>query len=117
VRGYDEYEIVADGGIWASLQYEYDLVRHRRVGGDETLIHEDLRKVPPLIFVDFGRTKIKDPVAGEEERQTLVSAGVGTIFEIGNNFSAAVYYGHPLKETAGTGRGKGRINASAMIKW
>jgi len=28
VRGYDEYEIVADGGILASIQYEYDLVRH-----------------------------------------------------------------------------------------
>jgi len=117
VRGYDEYEIVADGGILASLQYEYDLVRHRRAGGDETLIHEDLRKLAPLLFVDFGRTKIKDPVAGEEERQTLVSAGVGTIFEIGNNFSGAVYYGHPLKETVGTRKGKGRINASAMIRW
>jgi len=117
VRGYDEYEIVADGGILASLQYEYDLVRHRRIGGDETLIHEDLRKLAPLIFVDFGRTKIKNPVAGEEEGQTLISAGVGTIFEIGNNFSGAIYYGHPLKDTAGTRKGKGRVNASAMIRW
>jgi hemolysin activation/secretion protein len=117
IRGYDEYEIVADGGILASLQYEYDLVRHRRTGGDETLIHEDLRKLAPLIFVDFGRTKIEDPVAGEEERQTLISAGVGTIFEVGNNFSGAIYYGHPLKDTAGTNKGKGRINASAMIRW
>jgi hemolysin activation/secretion protein len=117
VRGYDEYEVVADGGMLLSLQYEYDLVRHRRAGGAETLVHEDLRKLAPLAFVDVGRTNIKDPVAGEEERQTLSSIGVGTMFEIGSNFSGAVYYGHPLKETAGTRVGKGRINASAMIRW
>ena len=117
VRGYDEYEIVADGGILASLQYEYDLVRHRRAGGDETLIHEELRKLAPLAFVDFGRTKIKDPVPGEDENETLLSIGVGTIFEIGNNFSGAVYYGHPLEDTTTTRKGKGRVNASAMIRW
>jgi len=117
VRGYDEYETVADGGILASLQYEYDLVRHRRAGGDETLIHEGLRKLAPLAFVDFGRTNMKDAVAGETENETLLSIGVGTIFDIGNNFSGAVYYGHPLEETAGTRKGKGRINASAMIRW
>lgn len=117
VRGYDEYEIVADGGILASLQYEYDLVRHRRAGGDETLIREELRKLAPLVFVDFGRSSIKDPVATEEKHQTLLSVGVGTIFEIGENFSGAIYYGHPLKDSAGTRKGKGRINASAMIRW
>ena len=118
VRGYDEYEIVADGGILASLQYEYDLVRHRRAGGDDTLIHEDLRKLAPLAFVDFGRTNIKDRVPGDPPKhESLLSVGVGTIFEIGNNFSGAIYYGHPLEDTAGTRKGKGRVNASAMIRW
>ena len=117
VRGYDEYEIVADGGVLASIQYEYDLVRHRRADGGKALIHEELRKLAPLAFVDFGRTRIKDPVPGEEKSETLLSVGVGTIFEIGNNFSAAVYYGHPLKKTDGTREGKGRVNASAMIRW
>ena len=117
IRGYDEYEIVADGGMLASLQYEYDLVRHRRADGAGALIREDLRKLAPLAFVDFGRTKMKDPVPGEEKSETLLSIGVGTIFEIGNNFSGAIYYGLPLKDTAGTRSGKGRINASAMIRW
>ncbi len=117
VRGYDEYEIVADGGVLASLQYEFDLVRHRQAEGDEALINEDLRKLAPLVFVDFGRTRVKDPVPGEEKSETLLSVGLGTIFEVGNNFSGAIYYGHPLKETPGTRRGKGRINASAMIRW
>ena len=29
VRGYDEYEIVADGGILASIQYEHNLVKEQ----------------------------------------------------------------------------------------
>jgi hemolysin activation/secretion protein len=117
VRGYDEYELVADGGALASLQYEYDLVRQRQAEGGGPLINEDLRKLAPLVFVDFGRTRVKDPVPGEEKSTTLFSVGLGTIFEVGNNFSGAIYYGHPLKETTGTRRGKGRINASAMIRW
>ena len=117
VRGYDEYEVVADGGILASLQYEYDLVRHRHAGGGDTLIHEELKRFAPLAFVDFGRSKIEDPVPGEDENVTLLSIGFGTIFEIGNNFSGAIYYGHPLKDTDGTRKGKGRVNASAMIRW
>lgn len=117
VRGYDEYEIVADGGILASLQYEFDLVRNSQAGEQRTTTNNDLRKLAPLAFFDFGRSQIEDPVAGEEENQTIYSLGLGTIFEIGNNFSAALYYGHPLKETDDTRKGKGRLNASVMLRW
>jgi hemolysin activation/secretion protein len=117
VRGYDEYEIVADGGVLASAQYEYDLVRHGQTAEQKKATNNDLRKLAPLAFFDFGRSQIEDPVAGETENQTLYSAGLGLIFEIGNNFSAALYYGHPLKETDDTRKGKGRLNASAMLRW
>ncbi|UCD00286.1 MAG: ShlB/FhaC/HecB family hemolysin secretion/activation protein [Phycisphaerales bacterium] len=117
VRGYDEYEIVADGGILASAQYEFDLVRNSEAVEQQTATNNDLRKLAPLAFFDFGRSQIEDPVAGERENQTLYSVGVGTIFEIGNNFSGAVYYGHPLKATRDTRVGKGRLNASVMLRW
>jgi hemolysin activation/secretion protein len=118
VRGYDEYEIVADGGILASAQYEYDLVRHSQaVEGQEIGTDVDLRKLAPLVFFDFGRSEIEDPVAGERKNTTLYSVGAGVIFEIGDNFSAALYYGHPLKGTDDTREGKGRLSASAMIRW
>lgn len=117
VRGYDEYEIVADGGALASVQYEYDLVRHSRTVEQKTATNNDLRKLAPLAFFDFGRSQVEDPVPGERENQTLYSAGAGLIFEIGNNFSGALYYGHPLKETDDTREGKGRLNASAMLRW
>ncbi len=118
VRGYDEYEIVADGGILASLQYEYDLVRHSHSGGGDPIIHEELRRLAPLAFVDFGRTTIKDRVDGDPpDGETLLSIGCGTIVEIGSHFSGAVYYGYPLEETAGTPKGNGRVSASVMLRW
>jgi hemolysin activation/secretion protein len=117
VRGYDEYEIVADGGMLASIQYEYDLVRHNQAIDAEPIADEELKKLAPLAFFDYGRTNVESPVAGEEGNQTIYSIGVGVAFEIGNNFSGALYYGHPMKETVGTDKGNGRISASVMLRW
>ena len=117
IRGYDEYEIVADGGILASIQYEYDLVRHSQAIESETVANEELKKLAPLAFFDYGRTNVESPVPGEKGNQTIYSVGVGVAFEIGNNFSGALYYGHPLKDTVDTNSGNGRLSASAMLRW
>lgn len=117
VRGYDEYEIVADGGVLASIQYEFDLVRHSEAVEPEAVVNEELRKLAPLAFFDFGRTSIEDAVATEDKHETLYSVGVGMALEIGRNFSGALYYGYPLKATDDTRRGKGRLNASVMLRW
>jgi len=124
VRGYDEYEIVADGGILASAQYEFDLIKYdqSKVAGEAepTEAQADkyqLKKLAPLAFVDLGRTTMQHPVAGEERHQTLLSVGLGTIFEIGDNFSGGVYYGYPLKETVDTREGKGRLNIGFLLRW
>ena len=117
VRGYDEYEIVADGGMLASIQYEYDLVRHNQAIDAEPIADEELKKLAPLAFLDYGRTTIESPVPGEDDSQTLYSIGVGVAFEIGNNFSGALYYGHPMKDTVDTDKGNGRVSASVMLRW
>ncbi|HCO92909.1 MAG TPA: hypothetical protein DIU00_02985, partial [Phycisphaerales bacterium] len=117
VRGYDEYEIIADGGVLGSIQYEYDLVRNSQAIESETIISEELKKLAPLAFFDFGRTKVQDQVEGEQGNQTIYSIGIGAVFEIGNNFSGALYYGHPLKDTLDTNKGNGRLNASVMLRW
>jgi len=126
VRGYDEYEVVADGGILASVQYEFDWLRYNEaVERDETgadpnqATNNDfmLSKLSPLVFMDYGRSDMKDPVAGEKDNQTLWSVGVGTIMEFGDNLSAACYYGYPLRATDDTRRGKGRLSASFMLRW
>jgi hemolysin activation/secretion protein len=133
VRGYDEYEVVADGGILASIQYEFDWLRYneaieRNEAQDDPnqaeASTEDsmLTKLSPLIFMDFGRSNIKDPVKtpaiyAEDENVTLWSVGVGAIFEIGKNFNGTCYYGYPLRATDDTRRGKGRLNVSFMMRW
>jgi len=131
VRGYDEYEFVADGGILASVQYEFDLIKHeqsKEVGGEIELSETEpneveageeprLRKLAPLVFVDYGRAKIKDRVAGEKSAEEFASVGVGTIVEIGENFSGAVYYGYPLMATDDTSEGKGRLNVSLILRF
>ena len=124
VRGYDEYEIVADGGILASAQYEFDLVKYNQAWQiDEPEPDEveskrlQLKKLAPLAFIDFGRARIKDPVGSEKGHETLLSIGIGTILELGDNFSAGVYYGYPLKATDDTKRGKGRLSVNLMLRW
>lgn len=121
VRGYKESRIVADGGILASAQYEYDLVRHdQAIGTSKIGLLEDkpwLNKLAPLAFFDYGRAKVKSRVVGEQGSQELYSVGVGTLVEIGDNFSGALYYGYPLESTTTTDEGEGRINISVMMRW
>jgi hemolysin activation/secretion protein len=117
VRGYDEYEIVADGGILASLQYEYDLVRDNQAVKAVKIGDQELKRLAPLAFFDYGQAKIKSPVLGEKSSQTLYSAGVGLALEVGKNFSGAMYYGVALKSTEETDSGNGRFNASVMLRW
>lgn len=126
VRGYDEYEVVADGGLLASIQYEFDWLRYNEaIERDEMEDDPDrpaneyftLSKLTPLLFTDYGRSDMKDPVAGEKDSVTLWSVGVGTILEFGDNLSAACYYGYPLRKTDGTRRGKGRISVGFMLRW
>ena len=99
VRGYKESRIVADGGILASAQFEYDLVKHDAAQGQPTptLGEYELKKLAPLVFFDYGRAKIKDPVPGEKGSEELYSIGVGMLVELGENFSGAVYYVYPLE--------------------
>jgi hemolysin activation/secretion protein len=120
VRGYKEDEIVADGGILASGQYEFDLVAAEN---RETKLSESpeekpwLRKLAPLVFIDYGRASIKDAVPGEQKVQELCSVGAGTIIEIGNGLSGGIYYGWALISTDETDRGDGRLSLTFMYRF
>jgi hemolysin activation/secretion protein len=121
VRGYKESSIVADGGVLASFQYEYDLVKHSRAKlaakGEPQEKTNKLRKLAPLVFFDYGRADIRYAVDGEKSRQELYSVGTGILLEWGKHLSGGIYYGHPLKETSTTNVSNGRINIFAMLQW
>lgn len=128
VRGYEEEELVVDGGILASVQYEFDLVRHDQVKENpeeqeqseqeqETEGQLEFKKFAPVVFIDYGRAKIKDSSVTEKTYEELMSVGVGLIAELGDNLSGVVYYGYPLRATSDTREGKGRVNAGFMARW
>jgi hemolysin activation/secretion protein len=127
VRGYKEYETIADGGFLGSLQYEFDLVRYEKTNGASKQQTEqadkakskkfELKKLAPLAFLDFGRTNITDPAGSERAHQTFVSMGPGVTAEIGDNFSAGLYWGIALRTTERTDAGSSRINVTLMARW
>ena len=119
VRGYEEDEIVADGGILLSGQYEFDLTKIGESKRDQSSEQEEaakplLKKLAPVAFIDSARAKIKHPVAGERAVRELCSVGTGLIIETEGNFSAAIYYGWALRGTEETDRGDGRFCMSFM---
>ncbi|UCC23383.1 MAG: ShlB/FhaC/HecB family hemolysin secretion/activation protein [Planctomycetota bacterium] len=124
VRGYDEYEFVADGGVLARFQYEFDLVKYEEsmMTAEEKQMQEEspepfLRKLAPLVFFDYGRPKVRHPVPPEKGHEELMSVGAGTIVELGDHFTGLVYYGYPLGPTDETRTGKGRVNVGLMWRW
>jgi hemolysin activation/secretion protein len=126
VRGYKEYEVIADEGILASAQYEFDIIRNEKLKASvrEEVDKEEskakgLKKFAPLVFTDYGWSRINDASSaiGEKTHETLWSAGIGALAEYGNNLSAAVYYGIALRDTEDTDAGDGRVNVSFMLRW
>ncbi len=126
VRGYEEYDVLADGGVLASLQYEFDLVKYEQSQGAEEAEEEKelrqqnawtIKKLAPLVFVDYGRATVEDASATERKHETLMSVGPGLLVEVGNNFSGNIYYGFALRETDNTDEGDGRLNVGLMMRW
>ena len=125
VRGYDEYEYIADGGILTSVQYEFDLVKYDQAQQKQMEAEEMpeatekpfLRKLAPLVFFDYGRSKNVEPTGNELRHEEFMSVGGGAILELGDNFRGAVYYGYPLSPTEGTRTGDGRVNAYLLYQF
>jgi hemolysin activation/secretion protein len=125
VRGYEEDEVVADGGVLISAQYEFDLVKHAQAARPKPSDTEEegnkkrpwLKKLAPLAFIDYARAKTKSPVADERSVRELCSVGIGTILELEDDFSGALYCGWPLRGTEETDRGDFRLNVSLIKRF
>jgi hemolysin activation/secretion protein len=127
VRGYEEYETIADGGFLGSIQYEFDLVRYEKTNGASKQETEktnkassklfELKKLAPLAFLDFGRTDITNAEGDERNHETFVSMGPGVNAEMGDYFSAGLFWGIALRDTEHTNAGDSRINVTFMARW
>lgn len=127
VRGYEEDEIVADGGIIASAQYKFDLTKYlngpeqdnagQPNGGSGKASGDSPANISLLAFVDHGRARIKDPVPGEKRAVDLWGAGLGATVEMGEHTYGGFYYSWPLRGTSDTDRGDGRWNFNFRYLW
>jgi hemolysin activation/secretion protein len=90
VRGYRQDALLTDNGIFASAEARLPIVRVPRVKG--TL------QIAP--FIDFGigwNTNRESP-----DNNTLVGAGFGLIWQMGEFFTARIDWGIPLVNTDST---------------
>jgi hemolysin activation/secretion protein len=120
VRGYDEDEVVADGGLVASVQYEYDLIAaeaEKAATSGEKTGKQFVRRLAPVVFADMGRAVTKDPVPGERGVVELASIGTGFVTTLGDNFEGSLYYGWALRSTEETDAGDGHLGASVLLRW
>jgi len=120
VRGYKEESVVADGGLIANFQYEYDLVKLDESKNPQSYDPEHkpfIQKFAPLVFFDFARAENKHPIAAEERIEELASVGTGVAVTLGDNFEGAVYYGLPLRGAGDTTKNRGRWSFAFLLKW
>lgn len=122
IRGYDESDTIADGGLISSVQYEYDLVRSEQIelfgqDVDEKKRKPFLRKLAPLAFFDYGLARIENALATENDDTEFASIGCGLITELGDNFTGTIYYGHPLIGTDNTETDDGHLHVGLLLRW
>lgn len=118
VRGYDEEQIVADGGFIASIQYEHDFMAKWNPvpedGSPRRRTFPDRLALAP--FFDYANTRILDPVAGEDRSQDLMSFGLGVVTEYKESV-AGIYYGIPVTSVTETDSGDGRWSFNFLVRW
>jgi len=121
VRGYVENDQVADGGILASVQYEFDLVQYcqSQAGLADEMADEKpwIRKLALVTFTDIGRAVNENPLGQEKKVEELASVGWGVKTTIGENFDGGAYYGLPWRSTDETNRGNGRWSFNLTYRW
>jgi len=120
VRGYEEDEVVADGGLTASIQYEYDIAARMtmcQVAAGESIQKQFVRRLAPVVFADFGRAVTKDHVPGENGTVEMASIGTGFVTTLGDHCDGALYYGWAMRSTEETDAGDGHLGVSLLLRW
>jgi hemolysin activation/secretion protein len=101
VRGLEEREGTGDTGHQASVE----LMTPRILDG-----------LRALAFVDAGRARMHNPVAGTEARQGASSAGLGLRYQA-RGVSLSVDWANVLNGTGTTARGDHRVQFAATIRF
>ncbi|MBE7384681.1 MAG: ShlB/FhaC/HecB family hemolysin secretion/activation protein [Leptolyngbya sp. SIO1E4] len=85
VRGYREDEVIADNGVFASLEVRVPILRIPE--------WESLVQLTPFVDVGYAWNSGDSP---DPESQTLASVGVGALWQVSDRVTARLDYGIPL---------------------
>ncbi len=106
VRGFEERAVAGDNGVAASLEVWTPAIR-------------PLAGLRLLGFVDAGIKDLERPAAGEEARDTLLSAGVGARWQWKDSLSASLDYARVLDQARGASSdaGNSRWHLSVLYRY
>lgn len=111
VRGYLEREVSGDDGVNGTFELRTPIRKSSalpRWFSKNPDRYPEFEGIQYLLFVDGAYLTLKDAVAGQEDQQTLLSAGLGLRLSLGSRFAARADWGFPLEKTEesdSTGRG------------
>ncbi len=96
VRGYPSGEFVGDEGYTFTGEWTippYGISKRIKTFISKAKLYDALRFAA---FYDWGNTRLRRTLAGEEKQKTLSSAGCGIRFNLPENFSARIDFAWPL---------------------
>ena len=100
-RAYDGAELLGDHGFAGIIE-----LRYRGIPEGDSVV----QSYEPYIFYDGGTAWLKNPGAGEEKRESLTSTGVGTRFNLEDDYSGYLELSLPLtRDVASKGDDDARL--------
>lgn len=92
VRGYRQDALLTDNGAFASIELRLPVLRIPQVNG--------VLQLTPFVDAGVGwnvsANNLAQDLGADRGAQTLVSAGLGLLWRMGDRFSARLEYGFPL---------------------
>ena len=124
VRGYEESEISGDNAVTGTIELRTPLFENFIPGlkkDDEFLEMNpeawQRHRLQFIAFTDFGWLENKEPLAGEMDNETLLSAGVGMRLGLTKYSQMRLDYGYPLEHTTDDTPDNGRVHLSLQLQF
>jgi len=113
VRGYDEREVNADGGLMATIELRTPQI--------DLGIVDKAKNLPSylqfLAFCDYGYARNRGEVAFEHKSEDMLSVGAGVRVRISDNVHIRVDYGHKLEDVQDSDSGAGRFHIFVLVSY
>ena len=112
VRGLEENALRGDVGILGTVQLETPAIE--LFGKNSDTISDGLRA---YAFFDAGYVDVNDGEVEGDDDGSAISAGVGFLYQINNNFTAEGVFGYPIDTSGDVGDDDGRFSFRIVARY